>query len=39
MKQRNLIVSLAAALALAACATVPPQSQQLAANFKAMQPT
>ena len=39
MKQRNLIVSFAAALALAACATVPPQSQQLAANFKAMQPT
>ncbi|MDP1651999.1 MAG: hypothetical protein Q8L56_04675 [Rhodocyclaceae bacterium] len=39
MKQRNFIVAFAAALVLAACASVPPQSQQLAANFKAMQPT
>jgi 2-keto-4-pentenoate hydratase len=39
MKHRNAIASLAAVLVLSACATVPPQSQQLAANFKAMQPT
>ena len=39
MKHRNAILSFAAVLTLAACATVPPQSQQLAANFKAMQPT
>lgn len=39
MKQRNLIVSFAAALALAACATVPPESRQLAANYNSMQPT
>ena len=39
MKQRNLIVAFAAALVLAGCASVPPQSQQLATNFKGMQPT
>ena len=39
MKHRNAIVSFAAALALAACATVPPESRQLAANYNAMQPT
>ena len=39
MAHRNVIVSFATVLLLAACATVPPQSQQLAANFKAMQPT
>lgn len=39
MTHRNVIVSFATVLLLAACATVPPQSQQLAANFKAMQPT
>lgn len=39
MQVRNAIVSFAAALVLAACASVPPQSQQLAANFKSMSPT
>lgn len=39
MKHRNVIVSFAAVLALAACATVPPESRQLAANYNAMQPT
>jgi 2-keto-4-pentenoate hydratase len=39
MKHRNVIASLAAALVLSACATVPPESRQLAANFNAMQPT
>lgn len=39
MAHRNVIVSFASVLLLAACASVPPQSQQLAANFKAMQPT
>jgi 2-keto-4-pentenoate hydratase len=39
MKHRNAIVSFAAILALAACASVPPQSLQLAANFKSMSPT
>ncbi len=39
MKIRTTLVSLAAALALAACATVPPESRQLAANFNALQPT
>lgn len=38
MKQRNVIASFAIALALAACASVPPQSRQLAENFKGMQP-
>ena len=38
MAHRNVIVSFASVLLLAACASVPPQSQQLAANFKAMQP-
>ncbi|PWB41415.1 MAG: hydratase [Rhodocyclales bacterium] len=39
MQVRNAIVSFAAVLLLAACASVPPQSQQLAANFKSMSPT
>jgi 2-keto-4-pentenoate hydratase len=39
MKHRNVIASLAAVLVLSACATVPPESRQLAANFNAMQPT
>lgn len=39
MKHRNAIAAFAAALVLGACASVPPQSQQLAANFQAMQPT
>jgi 2-keto-4-pentenoate hydratase len=39
MKHRNVIAAFAAALVLGACATVPPQSQQLAANFQAKQPT
>lgn len=39
MQVRNAIASCAAALLLAACASVPPQSQQLAANFKSMTPT
>ncbi|MBS3916678.1 MAG: hypothetical protein KGZ31_03190 [Sulfuritalea sp.] len=39
MKHRNVVVSLAAVLTLAACATVPPESRQLAANYNAMQPT
>ncbi len=39
MKHRNVVASFAAALVLGACASVPPQSQQLAANFQAMQPT
>ncbi|CAG0945528.1 MAG: 2-oxo-hept-4-ene-1,7-dioate hydratase [Rhodocyclaceae bacterium] len=39
MKHRNVIVSFAATLVLAACATVPPESRQLAANYNAMQPT
>lgn len=39
MKLRNAIVTLAAALLLAACASVPPQSRQLAANFNSMSPT
>lgn len=39
MKHRNAIASLAAVLVLSACATVPPESRQLAANFNAMQPT
>jgi 2-keto-4-pentenoate hydratase len=39
MKHRNAIVSFAAVLFLSACATVPPESRQLAANFNAMQPT
>lgn len=39
MKHRNVVAAFAAALVLGACASVPPQSQQLAANFKAMQPT
>lgn len=39
MKHRNVIVSLAAALVLSACATVPPESRQLAANFQSMSPT
>ena len=38
MQVRNAIASCAAALLLAACASVPPQSQQLAANFKSMTP-
>lgn len=38
MKHRNLITALAAALVLSACATVPPESRQLAASFNAMQP-
>lgn len=38
MKHRNVFASLAAALVLSACATVPPQSRQLAASFNAMQP-
>jgi 2-keto-4-pentenoate hydratase len=38
MKHRNAIVSFAAVLTLAACATVPPESRQLAANYNAMQP-
>ncbi len=39
MKHRNIVASFAAVLALSACATVPPESRQLAANFNAMQPT
>ncbi|MCO5097681.1 MAG: hypothetical protein M9884_09455 [Rhodocyclaceae bacterium] len=39
MKHRNVVAAFAAALVLGACASVPPQSQQLAANFQAMQPT
>lgn len=39
MKHRNAIASFAAALILAACASAPPQSRQLADNFKGMQPT
>ncbi len=39
MKHRNLIASFATVLVLTACATVPPQSRQLADNFKAMSPT
>lgn len=39
MKHRNVIAALAAALVLGACASVPPQSQQLATNFQAKQPT
>jgi len=39
MQVRKTIVSFAAVLLLAACASVPPQSQQLAANFKSMTPT
>ncbi len=39
MQVRNAIASCAAVLLLAACASVPPQSQQLAANFKSMSPT
>lgn len=39
MKHRNVIASFATVLVLTACATVPPQSRQLADNFKAMQPT
>ncbi len=38
MKHRNVIASLAAALVLSACASVPPESRQLAASFNAMQP-
>lgn len=39
MKHRNLVASFATVLVLTACATVPPQSRQLADNFKAMSPT
>ena len=39
MKHRNAITLFAAILVLSACATVPPESRQLAANFNAMQPT
>lgn len=39
MKHRNVIASFAVALVLGACATVPPESRQLAANFNALQPT
>jgi 2-keto-4-pentenoate hydratase len=39
MQVRNAVVSFTAALLLAACASVPPQSQQLASNFKSMSPT
>ena len=39
MKHRNVIASFATVLVLTACATVPPQSRQLADNFKAMSPT
>jgi len=39
MKHRNVIASFATILVLTACATVPPQSRQLADNFKAMSPT
>ncbi|HMM53401.1 MAG TPA: hydratase [Candidatus Desulfobacillus sp.] len=39
MNIRNAIVSVSAVLFLAACATVPPESRQLAANFNSMQPT
>jgi 2-keto-4-pentenoate hydratase len=39
MKHRNLIASFATVLVLTACASVPPQSRQLADNFKAMSPT
>ena len=39
MKHRNVVASFAAVLVLSACATVPPESRQLAANFNAMQPT
>ena len=39
MKHRNLIASFATVLVLTACATVPPQSRQLADNFKAISPT
>ena len=39
MKHRNLVASFATVLVLTACASVPPQSRQLADNFKAMQPT
>ncbi|MBM3390651.1 MAG: hydratase [Betaproteobacteria bacterium] len=39
MTRRSAIALLAAALVLSACATVPPESRQLAANFIAMQPT
>jgi 2-keto-4-pentenoate hydratase len=39
MKVRNAIVPFAAVLLLAACASVPPQSRELAANFRSMSPT
>lgn len=39
MKHCNVIASFATVLVLTACATVPPQSRQLADNFKAMSPT
>jgi 2-keto-4-pentenoate hydratase len=39
MKHRNFIASFATVLVLTACASVPPQSRQLADNFKAMSPT
>ena len=39
MKHRNIVAAFAAVLILGACASVPPQSQQLAANFQAMKPT
>lgn len=39
MKHHNVVAAFAAAFVLGACASVPPQSQQLAANFQAMQPT
>ncbi len=39
MNIRNAIVSVSAAVFLAACATVPPESRQLAANFNSLQPT
>ncbi len=38
MKTRNAIASCAAVLLLAACAAVPPQSRQLAENFRSMTP-
>ena len=37
MKHRNAILPFAAVLTLAACATVPPQSQQLAALYLALE--
>ena len=39
MRHRNLVVSFATVFVLTACASVPPQSRQLADNFKAMSPT